>query len=88
LFFRWIKVHLCIKHYFGTSLNAVKTQIWIAITTYLMVSIIHKQLNLPGTLQLLSIHPFDKVPLYELFTGIQFKMPPVKSLNQLLLLDL
>jgi IS4 transposase len=50
LFFRWIKEPLRIKHYFGTSPNAVKTKIWIAITTYLMVAIIHKQLNLPGTM--------------------------------------
>jgi Transposase DDE domain/Domain of unknown function (DUF4372) len=92
LFFRWIKGHLRIKHYFGTSPNAVKTQIWIAITTYLMVAIIHKQLNLPGTLhrtlQLLSIHPFEKVPLHELFTETEFKIPPVNNPNQLLLLDL
>ena len=49
LFFRWIKEHLRIKHYFGTSPNAVKTQIWISITAYLMVAILHKRLNLPGT---------------------------------------
>jgi hypothetical protein len=92
LFFRWIKGHLRIKHYFGTSPNAVKTQIWIAITTYLMVAILHKQLNLPGTLhrtlQLLSIHPFEKVPLHELFIEIEFKIPPITNPNQLLLLDL
>ena len=50
LFFRWIKGHLRIKHYFGTSPNAVKTQIWIAVAVYLMVAIIHKELKLPGTL--------------------------------------
>ena len=70
LFFRWIKGHLRIKHYYGTSPNAVKTQIWIAVTTYLMIAILHKQLKLPGTLhrtlQLLSVHPFEKVPLNEL----------------------
>ncbi len=48
LFFRWIKGHLRIKHYYGTSPNAVKTQIWIAIAVYLMVAILHKQLSLPG----------------------------------------
>jgi len=72
LFFRWIKGHLRIKHYYGTSPNAVKTQIWIAVTTYLMIAILHKQLKLPGTLhrtlQLLSVHPFEKVPLNELLT--------------------
>ena len=72
LFFRWIKGHLRIKHYYGTSPNAVKTQIWIAVAVYLMVAILHKQLSLPGTLhrtfQLLSIHPFEKIPLHELLT--------------------
>ena len=72
LFFRWIKGHLRIKHYYGTSPNAVKTQIWIAVTVYLLVAITHKQLKLPGTLhralQLLSIHPFEKTSLHELLT--------------------
>jgi hypothetical protein len=72
LFFRWIKGHLRIKHYYGTSPNAVKTQIWIAVSTYLMIAILHKQLKLPGTLhrtlQLLSVHPFEKVALNELLT--------------------
>ena len=89
MLFRWIKGHLRIKHYYGTSSNAVKTQIWIAITVYLMVAILHKQLNLPGTLhrtlQLLSVHPFEKVPIHELLTETNFK--PIESLNcnQLLL---
>lgn len=72
LFFRWIKGHLRIKHYYGTSANAVKTQIWIAVCTYLMIAILHKQLRLPGTLhrtlQVLSVHPFEKVTLNELLT--------------------
>jgi hypothetical protein len=67
LFFRWVKGHLRIKHYYGTSPNAVKTQIWIAVCTYLIIAILHKQLKLPGTLhrtlQILSVHPFEKVPL-------------------------
>jgi len=92
LFFRWIKGHLRIKHCYGTSPNAVKTQIWIAITVYLMVALLHKQLRLPGTLhrtlQLLSVHPFEKVPLHELFTEIEFKIPQTISSNQLLLFDL
>jgi len=87
LFFRWIKGHLRIKHYYGTSPNAVKTQIWIAVAVYLMVAIIHKQLRLPGTLhrtfQLLSIHPFEKVTLHELLTEHDFKpLQPVDH-NQL-----
>ena len=72
LFFRWVKGHLRIKHYYGTSPNAVKTQIWIAVCTYLMIAILHKQLKLPGTLhrtlQILSVHPFEKAPLNELLT--------------------
>jgi len=92
LFFRWIKGHLRIKHYYGTSPNAVKTQIWIAIAVYLMVAILHKQLSLPGTLhrtlQLLSVHPFEKAPLHELLAETEFKMPPTIAANQLLLLDL
>ena len=92
LFFRWIKGHLRIKHYYGTSLNAVKTQIWIAITVYLMVAILHKQLSLPGTLhrtlQLLSVHPFEKVTIHELLTETDFKSPVRSDRNQLLLLNL
>src|ERR1035437_694622 len=92
LFFRWIKGHLRIKHYYGTSPNAVKTQIWIAMSVYLMVAIIHKQLSLPGTLprtlQLLSVHPFEKAPLHELFTETKFKTTPAENPNQLLMLNL
>lgn len=92
LFFRWIKGHLRIKHYYGTSPNAVKTQIWIAIAVYLIVAIIHKQLSLPGTLhrtlQLLSVHPFEKVPIHELLTEIDFKPLEPSNCNQLLLFNL
>lgn len=92
LFFRWIKGHLRIKHYFGTSPNAVKTQIWIAATVYLMVAILHKQLGLPGklhrTLQILSVHPFEKVPLHELLAETPFRHLGADSHNQLLLWDL
>ncbi|MDX2186606.1 MAG: IS4 family transposase [Opitutaceae bacterium] len=92
LFFRWIKGHLRIKHYYGTSPNAVKTQIWIAVCVYLMVAILHKQLGLPGslfrTLQLLSVHPFEKVPLHELLTDADFKTLDGFDSNQLTLWDL
>ena len=91
-FFRWIKGHLRIKHYYGTTPNAVKTQIWIAVAVYLMVAIIHKELDLPGTLhrtlQLLSVHPFEKIPMHELLTESDFgHLEPLDS-NQLLLWDL
>jgi hypothetical protein len=92
LFFRWIKGHLRIKHYYGTSPNAVKTQIWIAVTVYLMVAIIHKQLALPGTLhrtfQLLSVHPFEKMSLHELLTENDPDKFQHVNHNQLLLWDL
>jgi hypothetical protein len=88
-FFRWIKGHLRIKHYYGTSPNAVKTQIWIAVCVYLMVAILHKQLGLPGTLhrtlQLLSVHPFEKVPIHELLAETDYRhLEPLDS-NQLML---
>jgi hypothetical protein len=89
LFFRWIKGHLRIKHYYGTSPNAVKTQIWIAVAVYLMVAILHKQLELPGTLhrtlQLLSVHPFEKGPVHELLIETDSRhLEPLNS-NQLML---
>jgi hypothetical protein len=83
---------LRIKHYFGTSPNAVKTQIWIAVSVYLMVAIIHKQLKLPGslhrTLQRLSIHPFEKEPLHVLLTESDFRIFTPSDSNQLMLWDL
>ena len=67
LFFKWIKQHLRIKSFFGTSPNAVKTQIWIAISAYLLVAIIKKRLNLPGSLhtilQILEVNLFEKKPI-------------------------
>ena len=70
-FFKWIKQHLKIKSFWGTSLNAVKTQIWIAISVYVIVLILKKKLNLTQSiyeiLQVLSVNIFDKEPLYQLF---------------------
>ena len=87
LFFRWVKGHLRIKHYYGTSPNAVKTQIWIAVCTYLIIAILHKQLKLPGTLhrtlQILSVHPFEKVPLNELLTETDHRTFMNSDPNQL-----
>lgn len=72
LFFRWIKQNLRIKHFYGNSINAVKSQIWIAVTVYLIVAILHKELKLPGslhrTMQILSVHPFEKVSIHQLLT--------------------
>ena len=92
LFFRWIKGHLRIKHYYGTTPNAVKTQIWIAVAVYLMVAILHKELKLPGELhrsfQVLSIHPFEKVPIHELLANIDYRPEDWSSRNQLTLWNL
>jgi hypothetical protein len=75
--FKWIKGNLRLKHYLGTSPNAVKTQIWIAMETYLLVAILHKELKLLGslhrTLQILSVHPFEKIALHELLMKNEFK---------------
>jgi hypothetical protein len=70
LFFRWIKQHLRIKSFYGTSINAVKTQIWIAVTVYLLVAIIKKKMNIDMSLytflQILSVTAFEKVSIYQL----------------------
>jgi IS4 transposase len=70
LFFKWIKQHLRIKAFFGTTENAVKTQIWIAISVYVLVAIIKKRLNLSASLyellQILSLTLFERIPLIQL----------------------
>lgn len=76
MFFKWIKQHLRIKAFFGTSENAVKTQIWIAVSVYVLVSIIKKRLNsssrLYEILQILSLTLFEKVSFDQLLTKIVF----------------
>ena len=71
LFFRWIKQHLRIKAFFGTSENAVKTQVWVAIAVYVLVAIVKKQLRLDLSLykilQILSITIFEKTPILQGF---------------------
>ena len=75
LFFRWIKQHLRIKAFFGTSQNAVKTQVWIAISVYVLVAIIKKRLHLKQSLytilQILSISVFEKEPLFQILTNYE-----------------
>jgi hypothetical protein len=70
LFFKWIKQHLRIRAFFGTSENAVKSQIWIAVSVYVLVAIVKKRLQLPGslyqTLQILSLTMFERIPLNQL----------------------
>ena len=76
LFFKWIKQHLRIKSFFGTSENAVKSQIWIAVSVYVLVAIIKKRLNLPVSLytilQTLSLTVFEKTPLLRLFSDTDY----------------
>jgi hypothetical protein len=91
LFFKWIKQHLRIKSFYGTSENAVKTQIWIAISVYVIVAILKKQLRLPYSLytilQILSVSVFERIPLYQLFTKTNYKTETSMSCNQLNLFD-
>jgi len=92
LFFKWIKQHLKIKSFFGTSPNAVKTQIWIAISIYVMVAIIRKmekiELNLYTILQIFSVSLFEKVPIYQLLTDDSLQTFDRDSRNQLILFEL
>jgi hypothetical protein len=91
LFFKWIKQHLRIKAFYGTSPNAVKTQIWIAISVYVLVAILKKQLHLKAhlseILQILSISLFEKTPLLQLLTESDAKILQQESCNQLSFLD-
>jgi IS4 transposase len=72
LFFKWIKQHLRIKHFYGTSDNAVKTQIWISICVYVLVAIVKKQLksekSLYSILQILSVNAFEKDLLHQVLS--------------------
>ena len=92
LFFKWIKQHLRIKAFFGTTENAVKTQIWIAISVYVLVAIIKKQLNLDlnlyTILQILSVTLFEKVSILQVLMEAGYKTESTDSCNQLMLFDL
>ena len=92
LFFKWIKQHLRIKAFYGTSQNAVKTQIWIAISVYVLVAIIKKQLRLELTLytilQILSLTLFEKAHILQVLTEYNYTAPKDVSCKQLLLFDL
>jgi len=91
LFFKWIKQHLRIKSFFGTSENAVKSQIWIAISVYVLVAIIKKRLNIKADLytilQILSLTLFEKIPLDQLFKDVDYNYNDHDRLNQLNLFD-
>lgn len=92
IFFKWIKQHLKIKRFYGTSENAVKTQIWIAVSVYVLVAIIKKQLKIDITLytflQILSVTLFEKVHILQLVTNSRKLIIDTESCNQLNLFDL
>lgn len=87
LFFKWIKQHLRIKRFFGTSENAVKSQVWIAVAVYVLVAIVRKRLDLDlslhSMLQILSVTPFENVPLAQLLTEIEIADDSSHNANQL-----
>lgn len=91
IFFKWIKQHLRIKAFYGTSENAVKTQVWIAISVYLLVAIIKKQLHIDRSLaeilQILSLSLFEKEPIYQLLTNPSPQSLEPSPCKQLILFD-
>jgi len=92
LFFKWIKQHLRIKSFFGTSDNSVKTQIWIAVTVYVLVALVKKRLGLKQDLytllQIFSLTLFEKTPILGLLQQSQFNLEMLDDVNQLQLLDI
>ena len=91
LFFKWIKQHLRIKSFFGTSENAVKSQIWIAVSVYVLVAILKKRLYLSASLyeilQILSLTMFERTPLDQLLTRTPPSPDQPENPNQLILFD-
>ncbi len=89
LFFKWIKQHLRIKAFFGTSENAVKTQIWIAVSVYVLVAIIRKRLTLEASLyqilQILSVTLFEKAPILQALQASDSQFTSHEDPNQLIL---
>ena len=87
LFFKWIKQHLRIKRFFGTSANSVKTQIWIGVSLYVLIAIIKKQLGLKNSLytilQILSLSLFEKTPILSLFDDYDEQVQTIDFPNQL-----
>jgi len=92
LFFKWIKQHLRIKAFYGTSRNAVKTQVWIAISVYVLVAIVKKELKLERSLyeilQILSVTLFEKTPIFQALSSKNYTNQNLASPNQLSLFDL
>ena len=92
LFFKWIKQHLRIKAFYGTSENAVKTQIWTAISVYVLIALVKKRMNFDITLytflQILSVSVFEQVDILKLVTNSFGTIPEAYTCNQLNLFDL
>ena len=90
-FFKWLKQHLRIKSFFGTSENAVKTQVWIAVSVYVLVAILKKRLALDQSLyrilQILSLMLFDKRPILQVFSDTRYNYQELDICNQLKLFD-
>lgn len=91
LFFKWVKQYLRIKTFFGTSPNAVKTQVWIAVSAYVLVAIAKRELNLTQPmgeiLQVLSLTLFEKTPIFQVFSRESDRIAPDESHNPLYLFD-
>ena len=91
LFFKWIKQHLRIRHFWGNSENAVKTQIWIAVSVYVLVAIVRKRLGLEASLyqilQILSVTLFEKTPILRALQASDSENDLVDLGNQLILFD-
>mgnify|MGYP001609824518 FL=1 len=87
LFFKWIKQHLRIKRFYGTSENAVKSQIWIAMSVYVLVAIVRKRLALDTSLytllQILSLTLFEKMPVQQAFPDNEYTSEDAMRCNQL-----
>jgi IS4 transposase len=92
LFFKWIKQHLRIKTFYGVSENAVKSQIWIAVSVYLLVAILKKELGLSQSLyqilQIFSLTQFEKTPVFTMLQNKIYNFQKSVSHNQLTLFDL
>ncbi len=92
LFFKWIKQHLRIKSFYGTSSNAVKTQIWIAVSTFVLLAIVKKRLKIEQSiytfLKVISISIFEKTPILQLFDDSDYISNNTVVPNQLFLFDL
>src|SRR5262249_51489451 len=92
LFFKWIKQHLRIKAFYGTSDNAVKIQVWIAISVYVLVAIVKKELAVPRSLteilQILSLGLFEKTPIFQALSEQKTQRSDLENPNQMTLFDL